>query len=81
MSNTNEHNFRVYKATNYEGAIHYTAFANFKTVQDAVDYMKRWNPNQIYNWYIHDVDCDVKYSYNAKKQLIVTKPKYWNIDE
>ena len=67
MKIKNTHRFRVYKFD----VNTYSAFANFTTLHEAVDYMRRWNPNQMHNWYIMDVDANVKFEMNHEERLVM----------
>ena len=71
MPEPNGYRFRVYKATNVDGAIQFTAFYNDTTLYGCVDYMKRWNDKQIHNWYIEDVDANVKFKININNELVM----------
>jgi len=62
--------FRVYKHANGS----YDAFANFKSLKDAVEYMRNWNSNQMHNWYIVDEDSGKRFQMNQQKQLVITRP-------
>jgi len=69
MNTTNEFNFRVYKHTNGT----FAAFGNFTSIKAAVDYMRRWNPNQMHNWYIIDENTGRRLQFNqAGTQMIVS---------
>ena len=50
----------------------YDTFANFTTVQEAVSYMRNWNPNPKSNdsWYIINAD-GVRLRMNDQGKLIV----------
>ena len=48
----------------------YDTFANFTTVQEAVAYMRNWNPNQMQNWYIIDAN-DNRLRMNQQGKLVV----------
>ena len=43
------HNFRVYMHANGS----FDAFANFTSIQDALDYMRNWS-DDMHNWFIYD---------------------------
>ena len=60
MIQPNGYKFRVYKFNKNT----YDAFATFVTLQDAVSYMRRWNPNQMHNWYILDEDTSRRFEMN-----------------
>ena len=67
MSEPNGYRFRVYKFNKNT----YTAFANFQKLYDGVDYMRRWNPNQMHNWYIVDEDTGQKFEMNREGDMLV----------
>ena len=60
------HDVRVIK--HIDGA--YDTFANFTTVQEAVAYMRNWNPNANDSWYIINAD-GVRLRMNDQGKLIV----------
>ena len=68
MNQPNGYKFRVYKYSNGT----YDAFANFTSLKDAVDYMRRWNPNQMHNWFIIDEDSGKRFQMNQQNKLVVT---------
>ena len=70
MPEPNGYHYRVYKFNKNT----YDAFANFQTLDDAVDYMRRWNPNQMYNWYIVDEDTNTKFKMNHELKLVELRP-------
>jgi len=49
MTNTMTHNFRVYMHANGS----FDAFANFTSIQEALDYMRNWT-DKTDNWFIYD---------------------------
>ena len=60
------HDVRVIKHINGE----YNTFANFTTVQDALDYMRKMLPNANESWY--NVNADgVRLRLNAQNKLEV----------
>jgi len=65
------HGFRVYK---YAASGQYEAFANFTSLKEAVGYMRRWNPNQMTNWYIIDENDPKRkrFQMNQQNKLVVT---------
>ena len=67
MNQPNGYRFRVYKFNKNT----YDAFANFTKLYDAVDYMRRWNPNQMHNWYIVDEDTNTKFEMNHAGDTLV----------
>ena len=67
MNQPNGYRFRVYKFNKNT----YDAFANFTKLYDAVDYMRRWNPNQMHNWYIIDEDTNTKFEMNHNHELVM----------
>jgi len=67
MNQPNGYRFRVYKFSKNT----YTAFANFQKLYDGVDYMRRWNPNQMHNWYIVDEDTGQKFEMNREGDTLV----------
>ena len=67
MSEPNGYRFRVYKFENNT----WTAFYNDTTLWGCVEYMRRWNPNQMHNWYIMDEDTNTKYQMNNKERLVI----------
>ena len=69
--NNMTHNFRVYK---YAASGQYEAFANFTSLKKAVEYMRRWNPNQMTNWYIIDENDPKRkrFQMNQQNKLVVT---------
>ncbi len=67
MSEPNGYRFRVYKFNKNT----YDAFANFVTLHDAVAYMKRWNPNQMHNWYIIDEDTNTKFQMSRVNDTLI----------
>jgi len=68
MKITMTHNFRVYKHANGS----YDAFANFTSLKEAVGYMRRWNPNQMHNWFIVDEHTGTRFQMNQQDKLVVT---------
>ena len=67
MNEPNGYRFRVYKFEKNT----YTAFYNDTTLYGCVDYMKRWNPNQMHNWYIVDEDTNTKFEMNRTADALV----------
>ena len=67
MPEPNGYRFRVYKFRNHS----YAAFYNDTTLYGCVDYMKRWNPNQMHNWYIKDEDTNTKFEMNNNNELVM----------
>ena len=49
----------------------FEAFYNDTTLYGCVDYMKRWNPNQMHNWYIIDEDNGYKFKMNQNNELVM----------
>ena len=62
------HKFRVYKHT---ASGQYDAFANFKSLKDAVGYMRNWSPNQMTNWYIVDEDSGQRFQWDEREERLV----------
>ena len=67
MNEPNGYRFRVYKFNKNT----FTAFYNDTTLYGCVDYMKRWNPNQMHNWYIVDEDNGYKFEMNHNNELVM----------
>ena len=67
MSEPNGYRFRVYKFRKHT----YAAFYNDNTLHGCVDHMKRWNANQLHNWYIVDVDTGYKFEMNSDNKLVM----------
>ena len=67
MPEPNGYRFRVYKFNKSS----YDAFYNDTTLQGCVEYMRRWNPNQMYNWYIMDEDTNTKFEMNHDERLVM----------
>lgn len=66
------HGYRVFKHDGGTGQYH--PFANFTSLKEAVEYMRRWNPNQMHNWYIIDENHTkrTRYQMNQQDKLVVT---------
>ena len=67
MPQPNGYRFRVYKFEKNT----YDAFANFTSLKEAVEYMRRWNPNQMHNWYIVDEDTGRKFEMDNEERLVM----------
>ena len=67
MNEPNGYRFRVYKFEKNT----YTAFYNDTTLYGCVNYMKKWNPNQMHNWYIMDEDTNTKFEMNHQERLVM----------
>jgi hypothetical protein len=67
MPEPNGYRFRVYKFEKNT----WTAFYNDTTLWGCVEYMRRWNPNQMHNWYIRDEDTDAKFEMNHNERLVM----------
>ena len=67
MNEPNGYRFRVYKFEKNT----YTAFYNDTTLYGCVDYMKRWNSDQMHNWYIVDEDTNTKFEMNRTGDTLV----------
>ena len=62
----NEMNFQVRAAGRFE------AVGYFETLEAALDYMRRWNPNQTHSWYIVDENTGRRLRLNEAGQMIVS---------
>ena len=67
MNQPNGYRFRVYK----HDVDTYTAFYTDTTLYGCVDYMKRWNSNQMSNWYIIDEDTNTKFKMSHDGDTLV----------
>jgi hypothetical protein len=73
-NNTNKGNDMINKAHDVQVIKHigtsYDVYANFTTVQDALDYMRKMLPNANDSWYIVNAD-GVRLRLNAQNKLEV----------
>ena len=73
-NNTNERNDMINKAHDVQVIKHigtsYDVYANFPTVQEALDYMRKMLPNANDSWYIVNAD-GVRLQLNAQNKLQV----------